>query len=324
MILTFSWRLLPAMLSLVLASVAAGASVFGDLRGVVTDSQGRPVAGSQITLRSRTSAFTRSTQTNSAGEFFIRAVPIGEYLVEVRSAGFAPMERSVTIVTDSVPLLRFQLTIAPLSQTVNIYAPQDDATSTTATPLTLVSRDQIDQAPGGDRSNSVAMITNYVPGAVVTHDQIHIRGGHQISWLFDGVPVPNTNIADTVGPQFDPKDIDYLEVQRGGYSAENGDRTYAVLNVVSRSGFERDREAQIMLSYGNFHQTNNQFSFAGHSPRLAYYVSVNGSRSDYGLETPTTEVLHDQSNSFGGFTSLIYNASPVDQLRLAFAARRDF
>jgi hypothetical protein len=42
----------------------------------------------------------------------------------------------------------------------------------------------------------------------------------------------NTNIACNVGAQIDPKDIDYLETQRGGYSAENGDRTYGVFNVV--------------------------------------------------------------------------------------------
>ena len=57
-----------------------------------------------------------------------------------------------------------------------------------------------------------------------------------MSWLIDGVPVPNTNIATNVGPQFDPKDIDSLEVLRGGYSAEYGDRTYGVFNVVPRTG----------------------------------------------------------------------------------------
>ena len=87
------------------------------------------------------------------------------------------------------------------------------------------------------------MITGHVPGSFVVHDQLHIRGGHQVSWLLDGVPVPNTSIASNVGPQFDPKDIDSIEVQRGGYSAEYGDRTFGVFNVVTRSGFERNRRS---------------------------------------------------------------------------------
>ena len=77
----------------------------------------------------------------------------------------------------------------------------------------------------------MAIITDNVPGAYMVHDMLHIRGGHQFNWLIDGVPVPNTNIASNVGPQVDPKDIDYVEVQRGSYDADYGDRTYGVFNT---------------------------------------------------------------------------------------------
>ena len=86
------------------------------------------------------------------------------------------------------------------------------------TPTTVIDREEILQTPGASRTNSLAMITDYTPGAYVTHDQLHIRGGHQVSWLIDGVPIPNTNIASNLGPQIDPKDIDMLEAQRGSYS----------------------------------------------------------------------------------------------------------
>ena len=52
------------------------------------------------------------------------------------------------------------------------------------------------------------MITDFVPGAYMTHDMLHMRGGHQTSWLIDGVDIPNTKIASNLGPQIDPKDID--------------------------------------------------------------------------------------------------------------------
>ena len=54
-----------------------------------------------------------------------------------------------------------------------------------------------------------------------------MRGGHQVTWAIDGVPM-NTNIASNIGPQIDPKDIDYIEAQRGGYSSAYGDRTYGL------------------------------------------------------------------------------------------------
>jgi outer membrane cobalamin receptor len=167
------------------------------------------------------------------------------------------------------------------------------------------------------------MITAYVPGAYMVHDQLHIRGGHQVSWLLDGVPVPNTSIATNVGPQFDPKDIDSIEVQRGGYSAEYGDRTYGVFNVVTRSGFERNREAELVTSYGSFNQTNDQLSFGDHTDRFAYYGSLTGYRTDLGLETPVPQVINDQAAGLSGFTSLIFNKDPNDQLRLVASARGD-
>jgi outer membrane receptor for ferrienterochelin and colicin len=196
--------------------------------------------------------------------------------------------------------------------------------SDSPTPTTLVGREQIFRTPGADRSNSLAMITNYVPGAYITHDLLHVRGGHQVSWLIDGVPVPNTNIASNVAPQVDPKDIEYLEVQRGSYSAAYGDRTYAVLNVVPRSGFERNREGEVRLSYGSFNQTNNQVSFGSHTQRFAYFVSLTGNRTDYSLAAPGPEIIHAAGNGIGAFVSLAFNPTPLDQLHLVASARRDF
>jgi hypothetical protein len=126
-----------------------------------------------------------------------------------------------------------------------------------------------------------------------------------------------------VGPQFNPEDIDTLEVQRGGYSADFGDRTYGVFNIVPRSGFERDREAQLVTSFGNFNQTNDAFSMGDHTEKFAWYGSINGNRSDLGLMTPSSDVIHDREDGFGGFGTLFYNFTPQDQLRVVGSARRD-
>jgi TonB-dependent Receptor Plug Domain len=188
----------------------------------------------------------------------------------------------------------------------------------------LISRDEIARTPGAARSNSLAMITNNVPGAYITHDQLHMRGGHQLSWLIDGVPIPNTSIGSNLGPQLDPKDMDYLEVSRGSYGAEFGDRTYGVFNIVPRTGFERNRQGELVLSAGNFYQTNDQLSFGSHTQRFAYYASVNGNRSNLGLEPPVPQVVHDASNGYGGFGSFIFNVDSNNQLRIVSSLRRDF
>ncbi len=58
----------------------------------------------------------------------------------------------------------------------------------TVTPTTHDQPRDIQHTPGADRTNSLAMITDYVPATYVTHDMLHMRGGHQVEWLIDGVP----------------------------------------------------------------------------------------------------------------------------------------
>src|SRR5690242_19067230 len=303
---------------------ALHATIFGTVRGIVHDSQHLPIPGATITLKAQDSDWSQVAKTNESGEFEFSAVPIGSYTVTVNLEGFQKQEQALTVRSDSSPVLHFELTLASLSQRAVVKGEAVVEAAGSVTPTTTLSRQDIQLTPGGDRTNSISMITDNVPGAYMVHDQLHIRGGHQITWLIDGVPVPNTNIASNVGPQFDPKDIDYIEVQRGSYDADYGDRTYGVLNVVPRTGFERDRECEVVFSYGNYHQTNDQVNCGAHTQRLAYYGSLNGNRSDLGLETPVADVIHDSENGVGGFGSLIYNANASNQLRLVTSLRTDF
>jgi outer membrane receptor protein involved in Fe transport len=307
---------------LLIAGSASLATVFGTVRGIVHDPKHRPVPGIQVILKAQSSEFAQTSQTDANGEFHFDAVPVAEYTVTVSSDGFATIGQTVTVLSGTAPVLHFELQLASQNQSILVSAPP--AQTESVTPTTLVNRLEIQATPGAARTNSQAMITNYVPGSYVTHDQLHVRGGHQVSWLIDGVPIPNTNIASNLGPQVDPKDIDTVEIQRGSYSADYGDRTYGIFNVAPRTGFERNNEAELVLGVGNFYQTDDQINFGGHTNRFAFYASANGNRTNLGLETPTPAVLHDAANGYGGFGSLIYNAGSKDQLRLVAQLRRDY
>ena len=188
----------------------------------------------------------------------------------------------------------------------------------------MVSRASIERYAGVDGANSLRVITEFLPGATVVHDQLHVRGGHQVSWAIDGVPIPNTNIATNLAPQFNPKDMDYLEMQSGGFSADYGDRTYGVFNVIPRTGFERSREAELVTSYGSFHATDDQLSFGDHNQRAAYFVSLSGNRTEHGLETPTQANEHNLGSGGSGYASLIWNRSASDQIRVDGSFRSEF
>jgi outer membrane cobalamin receptor len=315
---------IPYIAVLLLLAATAAATIFGSVRGIIHDPQHRPIQGAMVMLKAKSSEWSKSANTDANGNFEFNAVPVGEYSVIVANPGFVQAQQEVRVASGTEPVVHLQLRVAVSNETVNVTAPPAVAPTDSVTPTTVVSRADIQRTPGAVRTNSLAMITDYVPGAYFTHDQLHIRGGHQTSWLIDGVPVPNTNIASNLGAQFDPKDIDYLEVQRGSYSAAYGDRTYGVFNIAPRTGFERNNEAELILSAGNFYQTNDQFNFGSHTERFAYYASVNANRSDLGIQTPVPQVVHDAENGYGGFGSLIFNVDPSNQLRLVTALRKDY
>jgi outer membrane receptor for ferrienterochelin and colicin len=306
-----------------LTSTSALATIFGTIQGVVHDPSHRPVAGVEITLRADNSNYEQTVRSTDQGEFEFRAVPVGEYRVRLSHTGFADAEQALVVASGTAPVLHVQLKLAQQKETVEVSESAEALNPLSATPSTLITRQDIQRTPGADLTNSLAMITNYVPGAYMTHDLLHVRGGHQVTWAIDGIPIPNTNIASNVGPQIDPKDIDYLEVQRGGYSSEYGDRTYGVFNMVPRTGFERNREMEVNTTFGTFHQSNDQINFGDHSQRFAYFGSINGNRSDYGLGTPGPEVLHDRVWGLGGFASLIFNKDAANQFRFVTSLRRD-
>lgn len=312
------------LLLLWFAGGLAFAVVFGTVRGVAHDPQHRPIAAASVTLKATHSDYQQTVETDTEGNFHFDAVPLGEYTVTVSQSGFVTQEQRVTVLSGTAPVLHFELRLPTQAQSVTVSADSGPAQGESVTPTSLVDRLEIQETPGATRSNSLAMITDYVPGAYLTHDQLHVRGGHQVSWLIDGVPIPNTNIASNLGPQIDPKDIDTLEAQRGSYSADFGDRTYGIFNVSPRTGFERNNEGELVLGFGNFYQSDDQINFGGHTNKFAYYASLNGNRNNLGLQTPTSAVLHDAANGYGGFGSLIYNLSSQDQLRFVTSSRQDF
>ena len=313
----------PVTALLLAASLPALATVFATVHGVVHNPEHRPVAGAAVTLQATSSAFALHATTNADGEFELGQTPIGVYRLTVLAAGFASSAETVTVVSGTNPVLHIPLALEGAAQTVVVKGETTTAADT-ATPTTLITRLTIDETPGADRTTGMQMVTDYVPGAYMTHDMVHMRGGHQTSWLIDGVAIPNTKIASNVGPQIDPKDIDSMEIQRGSYDAGLGDRTYGMFNVLPRNGFEFNRDGELLLSAGNLYAGEAQVAFGDHSEKSAWYASATGSRSNYGLATPIPAILHDATNSESGFASLIRNQTSKDQLRVDAQFRQDF
>ena len=128
------------------------ASVFGTVKAIVHDPQHRPVQGAQVEVQSRTSAFKTSGTTNEEGLALLSNVPVGEYDVTVISHGFSEAQQSITVTSGNVQELHFALAVAQRQETVEVSGAPETVNPSSAVPQTLVSRGDIAQTPGADRT----------------------------------------------------------------------------------------------------------------------------------------------------------------------------
>ncbi len=313
---------LGVLAGLALLPARSWAGAFGSVRVTVEDGQGRPLAGVRLALRSAASGRVLAGRTDAHGAFAFPTVSIGQYRLTVSRHGYAAQSEPVTVQSGYFPAPVFHLLRLSGLTRITISGKRQPIVAS-VTPITLVSQQDIEATPGAINANSLAMITDYVPGAYEAHDMLHIRGGHQTSWLIDGIEIPNTNIAENLGPAVDPQDIQTLGVEQGGYNADEGDRTYGIFNVIPKTGFGRRHQAVLGVTAGNFGQTDDYLSVASHSGHFAYYASLEGNRSNLGLQTPEAQVVHDRSHGYGVFTNLQYVPGANDELRFVAQLRQD-
>jgi hypothetical protein len=304
-----------------LLPVRGWAAAYGTVSGMVRDDSGQPLSGARVVLESAAHAITER-QTDSTGRFAFPAVQIGQYMLTISLRDFVASSQPVTVESGYFPFANLVLRHTSELAEVVVTASRLPVVAS-VTPITMVSEEDIENTPGAGNVNSLAMITDYVPGAYQAHDMLHMRGGHQTNWLINGVEIPNTNIAENLGPALNPQDVETLEIERGSYLADEGDRTYGIFNAIPKSGFSRDNQAELDLTAGNFAQTDDYLSIASHTKEFAYYVSVEGNRSGLGLQTPDAQVIHDQSRGLGAFTNLQYQPSELDAVSFVAQLRQD-
>jgi len=102
--------------------VLAGAS--GAISGTVTDPMGAALTGTEISAKNTTTENTFTAKTDTEGDYLLRNLPAGFYVVQFSAPGFQSYAiTSVPVRSSSVTHLNAQLRIGTMSQTVEVAAP---------------------------------------------------------------------------------------------------------------------------------------------------------------------------------------------------------
>ncbi len=246
-ILATVWKpCLSAALALFILTLPVQAALTGDIRGVVLDPQGLPVATAQVTVRNLETGTSRSVKTDSAGAFAVLQLAVGSYEVRIETQGFLAFVTTVMVRSGEVAEADASLQVGPVNQSVTVAAGArtylDVASAQVATSLDART---IQDIPSLDR-DPVALVS-LAPGIVpVSIDNPFLLSGSYNSngqrGRANNITIDNdvaTDIAVTGASGTNTFSLDSVqEVQliTAGFSAEFGRNSGSQLQIITQGG----------------------------------------------------------------------------------------
>ena len=225
--------------------IAGGTSAQADeIRGVVVDTEQRPVEGVDLTIVGT----ARRAISDEAGRFAFERITLvpGAYRLHAERIGYAP--RTVEFTLDSAlpdSLLLIVLVPEPIPMQPLLVVPDRFSITREATRREVIMQGDISALPLLDRD--VYRAAQIFPG-VVADDysaRFHVRGGEkdEVAVRMDGLELHAPyHLQDFGGPisMIDLAVVERVDLLMGGFPAEYGNRLSGVFDMRLRDG-RRDR-----------------------------------------------------------------------------------
>ncbi len=270
-------------LVLLLTSAAAWAQATAQLNGTVTDDSGAVLPGVTVTATQTDTQFTRTVVTDGTGSYVMPNLPTGPYRLDVSLQGFRSyVQTGIVLQVGATPTINASLGVGNLEETVSVEA---------AAPLVDVRSSGISEVVENERIMELPLqgrqVTDLIllAGAAVETGRpnnrsfqggvnIAVAGGLSfgVSYVLDGAMHNDPQNAAGLALPF-PDALQEFRVATSGLSADNGVRSGASVNAVTKSG--TNRLSGNAFEFYRDHRFNATSRFAGIGP--------DGKRMDDGL-----------------------------------------
>jgi outer membrane receptor protein involved in Fe transport len=228
--------------AMALVSLAAlGQTTMATLRGTVHDEQGGALPGVTMTARQAETNTTRTTVTNESGQFFLPTLPPGTWALQVELSGFNMLKQeNIRLGVGQEISLDLTLKIGGVQETV-VVSGKTALVETQSGLGTMVDTKDIDELPtiARDFSSLAKMAPGTTEATAGTNAGTGVSFGGQRQFsnnvLVDGA----SNLFQFYGKQANnfPQDwIQEFQVMTNSFSAEFGQASGGVMNVITRSG----------------------------------------------------------------------------------------
>ncbi len=189
------------------------------------------------------------------GFFTIPKVPKGTHTLVVSSLGYDAIEKTVTI-NDEEELVNLKLYLARKSREmkdIKISAKREEKIYETKVGMTRITPKELKLMPSVGGEADIAQFLQVMPGVISTGDQggqLYIRGGSPIQnkILLDGMTIYNPFHSIGLYSVFETDAIRSADVMSGGFGAEYGDRTSAIVSVTTKDGNKKRHSGKFALN----------------------------------------------------------------------------
>src|SRR5262245_41441894 len=213
---------LVAALLLSVAPALAQGEQSGGLSGRVSSPDALPLPGATVTVTSSALQGPRSAVTDVNGVYVLRGLTPGAYVVRFAMSGLAAAERKAAVALGSVTTVDQTLTIAPVSESVEVRGGLPPAVTTPAGATNL----RLAEAQSLPVGRTPFLIVELAPGLTdntPNQTQVTIGGGFAYDnvFLMDGVDI-NDNVLGQPNNLFIEEGLDEVQVLTSGIGAEYG------------------------------------------------------------------------------------------------------
>jgi hypothetical protein len=309
---------------LVLTSVASAQNV-GTVSGTIKDAQGLAVPGATVSLVNRVSQTSQESVSDERGKYTLSNVPFGIYVLSASLSGFTPAQQVVDVHSTVAIGADLLLKVGGVSESVDVSADALLETSSTGSHIEL-GANLIDQLPSATPGKQLSAMLLSAPGFIPSQNgRIHVRGSHgQIQYVVDGVPMTDEYTEAFANP-LDPRYVKSAAVMTGGIPAEYGGKLAAVVDITSKSGLDDPRKAtgEASLNVGGFDAVDGGATVGGRiTPRVGYFLSAGGNRTDRYLDPPTSDNFHNRGDAQRFTGKLELRPTDADFVRVVFSTNR--
>jgi len=266
---------------------SAGAQVTAEVSGRVEDVSGAGISGATVTVKSLETGATKSSTTDSVGDFEVLALPLGLQQVTASKDGFkAAVRNGVDLEIGQDAKLVFQLQIGEVVQQVVVTADSPVVNTTTTAVSGMVGEEEVKNLPLDGRSFDNLITLN--PGTInygafksantsTSNGNIFSVDGRRTAenlFLLNGIEYTGSSqLANTPGglsgQLLGIDAIREFNVLTNNYSAEYGKRAGAQVSIVTQSGTNNVHGTAYEFLRNSALDARNYFTLAPVSPGYA-------------------------------------------------------